>query len=436
MSCSYGPGRYDQSYEEGGQDYPFAYVRWTEGRNMGAYLQLIADGRVSVDPLIEREFDLAEGAEAFDRLRAPTDRPLALVFRYREPAEAAIEELAASRIDIRPAGATGKIGVAVVGTGAYASAVLMPNLRALESRYQLRAVVARTGRHARAAADRFLVEYATTSFQEVLDDPSVEAVVICTRHDLHAGQVAAALRAGKHVFCEKPLALDEAQLASVLEAYDDAGRGDLSARTPSTAPVLTVGFNRRFSPAGRRLQAALAERAEPRVITYRVNAGRLPDDSWIYGPEGGGRVIGEACHMLDFMQFLVGSEPIEMFGVPAGENGSARRVDDNFSLSLRFAGGSLGVLTYTSDGHAGMGKERVECMQGGSSWFIDDFKRLGSHGGRSAQWRGRTKDKGHLDCLSAFADSVRSGQPPIPLAHLEASTRLSFVADQLLRDAR
>lgn len=429
LSCSYGAGRYDRSYEEDGIDYPYPYVRWTENRNMAAFLHLVASGHLHIVPLVDREFSPEEASDAYEHLRTADPRPVSVVFRHR------LDKAIVSGSTPRPTkGRGGRVRIAVVGAGAFASITHIPNLRALGDQFEVGAVVSATGRHAQAAVDRVGAGYATTSLEDVLNDPGIDAVLISTRHHLHVEQAALALTAGKHVYCEKPLALDEAGLTRVISAAEAPARERhrASAANPAT-PILMVGYNRRFAPAVVVARKAMSDLRSPSVILYRVNAGRLPPRHWINGEQGGGRVIGEACHMLDLLCHLVGAPLLDVGGVGTAAVGRPWLGFDNFEITVRFEDGSIGVLAYTTEGHGALGKERIEIAQGSCSLVIDDFRSLEVHGYPISSGKRRSEDKGHIQALAAFATAISSGSPPMSLREIEISARLAFTADRLVR---
>ena len=417
ISCSYGPGRYDPLYETEGCDYPFGYVRWTENRNMEEFLRLAATGALPLASLLAESVPLEEAPSAYRALgEGPVDsRPLAVLLRYPAASGAPAPETAARRVEVVPRtrGEHG-LGVALVGPGSFASEVHLPNLAALAPAAALRAVVGRTANPAREAARRWAAAYATTELDEALRDDAVDIVLIATRHDLHAAQAAAALRAGKAVYLEKPPALDRASL----DALEAAWR---ASRRP-----FVVGFNRRLAPDTLALAAELSGRLGPVVIDYRVNAGKLPPDHWTLGPQGGGRLVGEACHMLDLLRCLVGQPVVRCDVVPLAA--PAGRPDlplgDNFMLAMRHADGSLSQLTYTSLGHPDVGKERIEAHWDGRSAVLDDFRRL-TVSGRAEPAPRPTPDKGQRELLARFVAHV-SGQAeaPVPVEEIFETGRL------------
>ena len=422
LSRSYGPGRYDPSFEEKGHDYPVGYVRWTERANMAEFVRLLEDGTFGLDALVTERVDLEAAAELYGRLGSGEASPLGVVVRYAA-ADAAPGTVppVADRVQVSSAAAVrppraGRIGLGVIGAGSFAMDVLLPALSGLD--VEPMGVVTAGGLSGRNAAERHGFRYSASSPDALLADDMVDAVVIATRHADHADLAAAALRAGKAVFVEKPLAISRAGLDRVLAAATDG-------------PPLMVGFNRRFAPATQFLKEKVTSRPGAKVVLIRVNAGRIPADSWIHDPEeGGGRLIGEGCHFVDLAMHLVGAgAPESVEAVAIGGADPDANLKDNFAITLRFPDGSLGVITYTSKGDPGAGKERVEAFAGGATGVIDDFRRADAWlGGRRESWKGK-QDKGHAAEMDAFVRCVRDQTTsPIPLAELEAVSRATLEA--------
>ncbi len=430
ISCSYGPGRYDPNYEEGGQDYPYAYVRWTENRNMQAILSLLATGRLRLDPLISAEYPLEQADAAFAALAAAEGpRPLGVVLKYNLTEVPTATALKAARAVAVPAPrpAAGKLGLGIIGLGGFCTNTHLPNLASLTDRFQVVATCDRKGARAQDIARQVGAAHAYTDPAELLRDPAVQVVLIATRHDTHAPLAIAALRAGKHVFTEKPAAIDAVQLAELRAALAETDR------------YFMVGFNRRFSPHAVQLRELLRGRVGPLVLNYRVLADPAPRDSWIYSPAGGGRVIGEACHMFDLFNALVGDDvaatELDVAAPPPGVGGPP---GDNFVATFRYADGSVATLTYTVSGRKrnDLGKERLEAHWDGKTFVIDDYVRsFGSGCGAGAA--GRRSSKGHWEELAALADYL-AGRGPVPLP-IEASLRAteqSLAVDDACRAAR
>lgn len=417
ISCSYGPGRYDGGYEEQGLDYPYAYVRWTENRNMAEYLRLVAEDKVNTRALIEREFDIDEADRAYEALKATDNRPLGVLLKYGHNADDLARKLD-TKILLRHHKHSDKIKVAVVGAGGFARGVHLPNLQKLSKSFHLKAIVSATGSHAKAAAQQFEADYATSSYADVLADPEIDAVIICTRHHLHAEQAIAAARAGKAIFLEKPMALTQSELDS------------LTAVLTETQTPFMVGFNRRFSPAAQRAHEILTKRTTPMMILYRVNAGYIPPDQWVHMAEGGGRIIGEACHMFDLFQFLVGStRAVEVTATGVSPAIEHILPSDNVTATLRYDDGSVATLLYTALGPTDLGKEYIEIYADGKALVIDDFRSLRGYGLSTKGWEAGLQDKGHLAEMQAFADYLQGKRPaPIPLDDLVETTNISFAA--------
>lgn len=411
LSLSYGPGRHDPAYEIAGHDYPLAHVRWTEQRNMEAFLQLIAAGKVTPKALVTHRFAIADAEQAYG-LMERGEPHLAMLLTYTSRAAAAALP-AAQVASSRAKAAGGRVGF--VGLGNYAKGVLLPALKKCEG-VTLATVVTSTGMSAGHSADKFKFENAATDPDAVLSDDTIGTVFIATRHDTHATLASKALQAGKNVFCEKPLAIDDDGLSSVVEAAS------------TSAGLLTVGFNRRFAPLLVQAKKALEPRSGPLVMLYRVNAGAIPMDSWIQRDEGGGRIVGEVCHFIDTLAFLSASLPIEVSAVTA--SGFA----DSVSVLIRFADGSTGTIVYSSIGDAALAKEYIEVFAAGRVVQLNDFCELTvTRDGKQAVRKG-AQDKGQAALVFAFISAVKAGgPPPIPLPELIAVTETTFAIEEALR---
>lgn len=420
ISCSYGPGRYDPVYEEQGQDYPLAYVRWTENRNMQEYLRLLAEKRVTLTPLAPEVFPLESAPAAYEALQRPGKKPMLVLLSYPldgpMPARTLVLDGGTSR-------KSGRIGVACVGAGGFAQLMHLPNLLKQRAHFELRAVCSRTGANALATARQFEAPLATTDYEAVLRDASVDLVILCTRHNLHAGMALRALQAGKHVLCEKPLALTQEEIDGIEAFYADGKAGK---------PVLMVGFNRRWSPAFQAVLGALRNRTTPVVAQYTMNAGFIPLDHWVHGPEGGGRNVGEACHIYDLFFALARSECVDiaMAGIPAQGRQWAR--NDNFIATLTFADGSVCSLTYTAQGAKAYPKERLQVFSEGKVIVLDDYKSVEVHGGKGKIWNSVAQDKGQEAELVALAGMIRDGASATFIAEQIAVSRATLEAESRL----
>ena len=432
-SRSYGPGRYDPSYEEAGRDYPIGYVRWTEGRNMEAFVDLLANSQVDVQPLISHRFPIEQAPQAYELITGKREEPfLGVLLTYPEKTTLAEEaapaesEALVAIPESKAAPAVEAVRLGVLGAGNFANAVLLPALQKVE-RVELVGIASASGMSAQHAEQRFGFRYAASDEAQLLADPEINTIAILTRHHLHARQTALALQAGKHVFCEKPLALDEAGLEGIVEALNGA-----------EAPLLMVGFNRRFAPLAQRLQAFFARRQEPLFASYRVNAGFIPSEHWVHDlQQGGGRIIGEVCHFIDFLTFLTGQPPVSISA--QGLPDAGRYHEDNLTLTLTFPDGSLGTIAYLANGDKAFPKERVEVFCGGRVAVLDDFRSLETvQDGRRQTVRSRLRqDKGHQGEWQAFAEALLAGgPPPIPYAQLFGVTRATFAAVEALRSGR
>jgi predicted dehydrogenase/threonine dehydrogenase-like Zn-dependent dehydrogenase len=420
VSRSYGPGRYDAAYEQKGRDYPIGYVRWTETRNMEAFVQFLADKKIDVGALITHRFPIERAQSAYDLITGKAREPfLGVVIQYSGDGDdsrtlAAVPERAASALRPQPAAGSG-VSVGLLGAGIFATGTLLPAIKS-SSNTTLVSVCAANGSHAQHAERKFGFRYCTTDEAQVIQDPAINVVVIATRHHLHAKQVLAALAAGKHVFCEKPLCLSKDELRSIVGFYLGIAAGN--------RPIIMVGFNRRFSPMIARMKAFLAPVSEPLALHYRINAGHLPPDHWVNDPEqGGGRILGEVCHFVDLLTLLASSPVTEVEARAVGNSG--RYSGDNVLISLRFANGSEGTISYLANGDRAFSKERIEVFGGGSAAVLEDFRHLelvrnGRKQNIHSRWR---QDKGHRGEWAAFTRSVqRQGEAPIQFEELVSST--------------
>jgi predicted dehydrogenase/threonine dehydrogenase-like Zn-dependent dehydrogenase len=417
VSRSYGPGRYDAAYEQKGRDYPIGQVRWTETRNLEAFLQFIADGKLNLPSLITHRFPIEQAPRAYDLITGDTGETFLAALITYAGAESSVTPNLLEKISMRAvATAPGSIGLGVLGAGSFAQNALLPGLKKIPGISWI-GVCNATGPRSRNAAEKFGFSYCSNSEAEIFEDPKISAVLIATRHHLHARQTLAALRTGKAVFCEKPLCLNEDELAALVRVAWPTLHGK------QMAPLLMVGFNRRFAPMAVQLKQFLSQNHEPQAINYRVNAGYIPADHWVNDPEqGGGRILGEVCHFVDFLCFLADACPIEVQAQTVGNPGQYSM--DNIVASLKFADGTLGTISYLANGDKAASKERVEVFGGGSVAILEDFRRLELvRNGRKHIARARWgQDKGHKAEMQAFADALQGKSPPIPLEQIVGST--------------
>ena len=428
VSCSYGPGRYDADYEQHGRDYPYAYVRWTEQRNIAAVLEQIAAGRLPVDRLTTHRFPIERAMEAYELIESGDQPHVGIVVEY--PATGDLERrlpLPAAAKPAKPAVATGTpvFGISFVGAGGFASSTLLPAF-AKHPQTKLRGIVSAGGLSGTSLGKRHGFAFSATDIGEVLADPDTHAVVIATRHHQHADMAAAALRAGKAVFCEKPLAVSDEQLDELRDCINDLG---------DRCPVWTIGFNRRFSPSAVVLREAFAGVSGPKTVSVRFNAGAIPADHWVQDPEvGGGRIVGEACHAVDLATCLIGSLPTNVHAVAIEPPAGTPATDDSAFLTLRYADGSIASIHYTAVGDRAAGKERVEMFGGGRTGVLDDFRNATVHaGGRKSRQRTWSQQKGFAEEIAAFLTALETGAFPIPPAELLATTAACLRAVQSLR---
>ncbi|HJQ11889.1 MAG TPA: bi-domain-containing oxidoreductase [Gemmatimonadaceae bacterium] len=417
LSRSYGPGRYDPEYEEAGHDYPIGYVRWTERRNMQEFLRLVANGQVHPSRLVSHRFGIEQASAAYDLIGGRTREPYTgILLTYPDKPRDVRQRT------IRSPGRAlkaGQIGVGFIGAGNFARGVLLPRFAKARG-VSLRGIATANGRSAKATGDKFGFAFATTDISQVLGDPEIQAVVIATRHGSHARLAGDALRAGKAVFLEKPVAIDEEGLASVL-----------AATRPES--LLTVGFNRRFSPLAKEMKSVFAPDTRL-AVNYRVNAGAVPADSWVHDPnEGGGRIIGEVCHFMDFIQFLTDDTPIEISAYGLG--GAEGALNDTLTVSVRLSRGSLASIGYFANGDKTFPKERVEVFGGGNVAVLDDFRELRTfRGGKRSVRKGMSQQKGYDEEIDAFLAAIRGeAPPPISLDSLAATTVATFAIERALR---
>lgn len=401
VSCSYGPGRYDPDYEERGQDYPVGFVRWTEQRNFEAVLDLMASGALSVDQLISHRFAIADGEKAMTLLTSG-EPSLGILLKY--PAAGTPEQVT-RRVSLQSTPVAGKGVVAFFGAGNYAGRVLIPAFRAAGA--HLHTVVSAGGVSAVHFGRKFGFNEAATEIDAVLQDPEIDTVVIATRHDAHASQVLASVRAGKHVFCEKPLCLTHDELAQI--------EAEFEARPECR---LMVGFNRRFAPHVAKMKALMDPITEPKVILITVNAGEIAPDHWTQDPGvGGGRIIGEACHFIDLARHLIGYPISSCSAASVGHHPAIAVRSDKTTMVLQFEDGSLATIHYLANGHMSFPKERIEVFVSGRILQLDNFVRLRGWG-----WPGfsrmniRRQDKGAVPIVQATLSALREGTPsPIPI---------------------
>jgi predicted dehydrogenase/threonine dehydrogenase-like Zn-dependent dehydrogenase len=418
VSMSYGPGRYDRSYEEGGLDYPYDYVRWTEGRNIESVLDLVSSGRVNVRSLTTHRFPLEKAPDAYQVIEKGSESYIGILLDYdlNKPQQKTIPvgpEIQTKQLD--------RLGIGFVGAGNYSTVHLLPHLKK-HANVQLLGLVSATGLNAKLKAEKFGFAYCTTEIKPMLDDPAINALFIGTRHSTHADFTIAALDAGKHVFVEKPMVVSEEQLEAVIDAYDRA-----NAKQPTG---LMVGLNRRFAPMVNSLKGNFAPEDRLQMI-YRVNSGAVPTSTWLHEPdEGGGMLIGEMSHFVDLMQFICGERPTRVFASALSLSSQKFADQDNLSIVISFDGGSVGTLCYNTVGNGKVGKERLEVYGGGGVAILDDFHALETvKADKSTRTKSANQDKGQQREVHDTIEGFRNGgTAPIPFAELVATMRVIFAA--------
>jgi predicted dehydrogenase/threonine dehydrogenase-like Zn-dependent dehydrogenase len=419
ISMSYGPGRYDRSYEEGGLDYPYDYVRWTERRNLESVLDLMSRGRLDVRALTTHQFPVERASDAYAMICAGTEPYVGVVLEYdlKRPQE--------SVVTLQPAASHSSkdgLGIGFIGAGNYSTAQLLPHLKT-NREVRLVGLTSATGLNAKQKAERFGFGYCATDFRPLLEDPAIDALFIGTRHSTHAELTVQALDAGKHVFVEKPMVVNEAQLGAVIDSYNKA-----NARKPTG---LMVGLNRRFAPLMIQLKEAF--HGDALQMIYRVNSGNIPTSTWLHEEdEGGGMLIGEMCHFIDVMQFICGEAPASVYAQSLRMSNQKTSDRDNLTIVISFEEGSVGTLSYNTVGNSGFPKERFEVYGGGTVGVVDDFRSLEIvKGGKPTRIKAAHQDKGQSREVAQTVETFRTtGQAPIPFAELVAGMRVIFAARQ------
>jgi polar amino acid transport system substrate-binding protein len=421
VSLSYGPGRYDPNYEERGHDYPVAYVRWTEARNLEAFLDLLSLERIDVKPLVTHRFSIAEATRGYELISGGSSEPyLAVLLTYDTEGEMSrtVENLAAKK----PLTPSASVRVGMIGAGAHAQKMLLPHFKT--AGVEFCSIASASGVSARDVGTKFGFQRFVSDAATVINEDETNLVMIATRHGSHAALAIEALGRGKHVFLEKPLALNDAELDGLLEAAN------------ASVGQLFVGFNRRFSPLAIRAKEVFAQRNAPLSILYRVNAAHVPREHWTQDEkEGGGRIIGEVCHFIDLMQFLTGAVPERVYAESISDGSAAIVNEDSVFITLRFSDGSAGMVAYLSEGDAALRKEHIEIFGEGKVFVIEDFLTATLFAqGKEKRETLRSQDKGQAEQARIVCAAIEKGQPaPITLRELETTTRATFRIRDSLR---
>jgi len=411
ISTSYGPGRYDDNYEEKGIDYPYSYVRWTENRNMQEYLRMIATGIVSFEAIESLFFPIGEADVAFQTIKEQNLGLKLVYFDYGGQEDAAgprtdqvlIQNSRFEAVKDRT------IRVALVGTGGFAMSVHLPNLSQLKEQFSLWAVMNNIGPSAKVAMQKFGARYATSDYKKILEDEEVDLVMICTTHATHADMALQALKAGKHVFVEKPMAINMGELEQYRKFYQEAGKNK-----EANIPLFMTGFNRRFSPYMRELKRHTSQRINPLMIHYRMNAGRPPDSHWLYSE--GGRIIGEACHLLDVFSFLTDSKIKSIYSECLVPKTEQYHMDDNRVISLTYEDGSVAVLEYFATGSKELSKEYMEVHFDGCSIIMDDYRSMKGYGMDMNEMKTQESEKGHREELEELYKTLQGDTQDWPIS--------------------
>jgi predicted dehydrogenase len=422
VSCSYGPGRYDEKYEQQGQDYPLGFVRWTEQRNFEAVLDLMATGAVNPRGLISHRFPLDHALEAYSTVSS--GKALGIVLGYPAPKKSTVPaSLALSSIvslPSPPVPAVPQVVIGIIGAGGFTGQVLLPALRQTGAR--LKVIASAAGVTSTHLGKKFGFELSTTDADRIFSDPEINAVMIATRHASHARFVMKGLVAGKAVYVEKPLCVNEQELHDIMECHQQA--------LSKGATFLMVGFNRRFAPHVLEMKRLLGAMGGPKTFIMTVNAGTVPASHWVNNAAEGGRIVGEACHFIDLIRYLAGVSIIGIKSTHAGNSSGVGAEVDTATITLELSDGSTGTVHYFSNGHKSLPKERLEVFCGGRVLQLNNFVQLTGFG-----WPGFSKhklwkqDKGHAGEMVAFVSALRKGESaPIPFSEIYEVTKASFWA--------
>lgn len=415
ISSSYGPGRYDDNYELKGHDYPYAYVRWTENRNIAAYLDMLNQGKINLEKLAPKVFSIDDAAQAYKQIEIDPEGHILTLLSFKDSNEAKAQT--EYFIGTPKIARNGLVNIGLIGAGGFATSTLLPIIHKHSDKFYLKSIQNSSGDKALNAARIFNAEKVVTEPEEVYCDAEVDLVLICTRHNSHAKLVLEALKCGKHVFVEKPLAINSHELAEIEEFY--------KANDGKYKPILMVGFNRRFSLYAQEIKNKLNHRSSPLLIRYRMNAGFVPYDSWVH--EDGGRIIGEACHIIDLMLYLTDSEITDYAVSALHPHGGRFKASDNRSITLTFKDGSVAVIDYFSCGSKELSKELLEVHFDSKTIIMDDYKSLRGYGVKVKELKSTLPTKGHEEEWIELFRCLKEGHWPIPAENIFDTTRISFL---------
>ncbi|MGC8748905.1 MAG: bi-domain-containing oxidoreductase [Candidatus Kapaibacteriota bacterium] len=419
ISCSYGPGRYDKFYEEYGIDYPYPFVRWTEKRNMEAFLNLVQDGKIDTSKLITHRFPIDKATEAYSILSEPNEKYIAILIEYPQKAKEFQKVVPSFAKKIKQ----GKLKLGFIGAGNFAQFNILPVLKNLDVEFHT--VSTATPTNAISVSSHFGFKFATTDSNEIINNPDIDVVFIASRHDTHSKFVVECIRANKPVFVEKPLCIKIEELKEIENEY-----------RKNPIPLM-VGFNRRFSKSIRTIKQMLSNRTQPIAMHYRVNAGYIPNDHWIQHPEiGGGRIVGEVCHFVDTLMFLADSTPISVFAESLSHRLSGATTDDTAAITLKFEDGSIGVIEYFANGNKNLEKEYIEIFSEGNTFLLNNFKLLTIFYNNKINTKKFDGTKGHREEIEETIESFSKWKSPIDFSGIKIATLTTFAIVESLRSGR
>ncbi len=427
ISTSYGPGRYDEKYERKGFEYPYPYIRWTENRNMEAYLELISQNKIDISTLIEKIYSIEDAEKAYENLKDFSNAPLIILLEYDSKRLTDKKILLRSSIGRDNSITDTRIKVGIIGAGSFTKDIHLPNLEKLPDLFSIYAVCDKDSGNADSIAKKYKANYATTDYDYIIQDSNVNMVIISTRHNLHAEIAIKAAEKGKAILLEKPMALNQTELENLMNILKER-------KTP-----FTVGFNRRFSSISRKIYDLVSRRENPLIVNYRMNAGYIPPDIWIQNEEGGGRNIGEACHIYDLFNYLSGAEIKEVSAISIDPKSKNIMVNDNFIVLLKYNDGSVCSLTYASLGNSRFPKEVMDIYYDGKIISMNDFKELNVFGLSNHNVKLSFQDKGYLNEIKSFGEFIKNKDKldigPIPFWQLIQATEISFAVELQIKNS-
>lgn len=416
IACSYGPGRYDKNYEEYGFDYPYPYVRWTENRNMQAFLKLLKIGKVNVDRLITHKYSIENATRAYELLSSPNEKFIAILLEYKKGQQSLVRNIPILESRTRE----GKIKIGFIGAGSFAQFYLLPVLKNLD--VDLHTVSTASSANAISVAKHFGFRYSTTDSLSIIENPDIDVVFIATRHNTHSQYVLECIKTGKPVFVEKPLCIKLSELEEISSAYQ-----------LNPVPIM-VGFNRRFSKPIQYIKKVISNRTQPLAMNYRINAGAIPPDHWIQNPDiGGGRIVGEVCHFIDTMTFLADSEPISVFAESISHNVLNSTIEDTVAITIKFRDGSIGVVEYFANGSKKLEKEYLEIFWENNTAVLNNFEKLSIYKYSEIEQKRFDGSKGHKEEIESTIHYFLLGKSPIDFFGINIVTLTTFAIKESLR---